>query len=43
MARGSSLKKNDVITVDIIDITDLGFGVAKHGGIVIFCAGYRAG
>ena len=36
MARGSSLKKNDEITVDIIDITDLGFGVAKHCGIVIF-------
>ncbi|MBR2466532.1 MAG: 23S rRNA (uracil(1939)-C(5))-methyltransferase RlmD [Clostridia bacterium] len=30
------LKKNDVLTVDIIDITDLGFGVAKIGGAVIF-------
>lgn len=31
-----NLKKNDVLTVDIIDITDLGFGVAKVGGAVIF-------
>lgn len=31
-----SFKKNDVLTVDICDITDLGFGVAKSGGAVIF-------
>ena len=30
------LKKNDVLTVDIEDITDLGFGVARYGGMVIF-------
>ena len=31
-----SLKKNDVITSEIIDITNLGFGVAKVDGKVIF-------
>lgn len=31
-----NLKKNDVLTTDIIDITDLGFGVAKVDGAVIF-------
>ena len=30
------LKKNDVLTVKIEDITNLGFGVARHGGEVIF-------
>ena len=30
------LKKNDVITTEIIDITNLGFGVAKVDGAVIF-------
>lgn len=30
------IKKNDVIDVEIIDITNLGFGVAKQGGAVIF-------
>lgn len=30
------LKKNDVIAVHIVDITDLGFGVAKTDGAVIF-------
>lgn len=30
------LKKNDVLNVKICDITDLGFGVAKVGGAVIF-------
>lgn len=32
------LKKNDSLTVKIEDITNLGFGVAKHGGEVIFVA-----
>ena len=30
------LKKNDIITAKIEDITNLGFGVAKHLGAVIF-------
>ena len=30
------LKKNQILDVDIIDITNLGFGVAKVGGEVIF-------
>ena len=30
------LKKNDVLTLDIIDVTNLGFGVARHEGEVIF-------
>ncbi len=30
------MKKNDILTVKIIDITNLGFGVARHGGEVIF-------
>ncbi len=29
-------KKNDVVRVDIVDITDLGFGVARLDGIVTF-------
>lgn len=31
-----NLRKNDVVTSEIIDITNLGFGVAKVDGIVIF-------
>ena len=31
-----NLKKNDLLTVDICDITNLGFGVAKVDGAVIF-------
>lgn len=34
-----SLKKNDVFTSEIIDITNLGFGVAKHEGAVVFVSG----
>ena len=30
------LKKNDIITLKIEDITNLGFGVARHEGIVVF-------
>ena len=37
-AKTMSLKKNGYLTVDIEDITDLGFGVAKHEGIVVFVA-----
>ena len=32
------LKKNDIITAEIVDITNLGFGVAKVDGAVIFVA-----
>ena len=32
------IKKNDVLTVKIEDITNLGFGVAKYDGQVIFIA-----
>ncbi len=31
-------KKNDIATVEITDITDLGFGVGRLGGIVVFVA-----
>lgn len=33
------LKKNDIITEEILDITNLGFGVAKRDGQVIFISG----
>ena len=32
-------KKNDVIELEITDITNLGFGVAKHAGEVVFVSG----
>ena len=34
-----SLKKNDILDLDIIDMTNLGFGVAKHEGQVVFISG----
>ncbi len=34
-----SLKKNDVFVAEIIDITNLGFGVAKIDGQVVFVSG----
>ena len=34
-----SLKKNDVFTSEIVDITNLGFGVAKQDGAVVFISG----
>ena len=37
------LKKNDVFTAEIIDITNLGFGVAKIDGQVIFISGAVTG
>ena len=37
------LKKNDVFTSEIIDITNLGFGVAKHDGAVVFVSGAVTG
>ncbi len=32
------LKKNDTIRLDIVDITNLGFGVGRHEGQVVFVA-----
>ncbi len=37
------LNKNDILTLEIIDINNLGFGVAKHLGQVIFVAGAVSG
>ena len=37
------LKKNDLLTLEITDITNLGFGVAKHGGEVLFISGAVTG
>ena len=33
------LKKNDIFVSEIIDITNLGFGVAKVDGAVVFVSG----
>ncbi len=33
------LKKNDIFNLEIFDITNLGFGVGKHDGEVIFVSG----
>ena len=32
------LKKNDVINLKIEDLTNLGFGVGRHNGAVVFVA-----
>jgi len=37
------LKKNDIITLKIEDITNLGFGVGRHCGAVIFVSGAVTG
>ena len=37
------LKKNQTIELDIIDITNLGFGVGKHEGEVVFVSGAVTG
>ncbi len=37
------LKKNDILTLDITDITNLGFGVGRHMGEVIFISGAVTG
>ena len=36
MGKENAVKKNSIHTLDIEDITDLGFGVAKLDGIVVF-------
>ena len=33
------LRKNDVFTAEIVDITNLGFGVCKKDGQVVFVSG----
>ena len=37
------LKKNDVITLNIEDLTNLGFGVGKVNGAVVFVSGAVTG
>ncbi len=37
------LKKNDILDLDITDMTNLGFGVARHDGQVIFVSGGVSG
>ncbi len=37
------IKKNDILDLEIIDITNLGFGVAKPDGAVIFISGALPG
>ena len=37
------LKKNDILTLETVDITNLGFGVAKKDGEVIFISGSAPG
>ncbi len=37
------LKKNDIITLDITDMNNLGSGVGRHGGVVVFVRGAVAG
>ena len=37
------MQKNDVVTLEITDINNLGFGVGRHGGIVVFVAGAVSG
>ena len=43
MKKQAVLKKNDVITLKIEDITNLGFGVGKHSGAVVFVSGAVTG
>jgi len=38
-----TLKKNDIITLEISSITNLGFGVGRHEGLVIFVSGAVTG
>ena len=37
------LKKNDILTLEITDITNLGFGVARHDGKIVFVSGAVSG
>ena len=38
MGKKTNFQKNQIITLDIDDITDLGFGVGRVGGAVVFVA-----
>ena len=33
------LKKNEMITVTVTDMNDLGYGIARHEGMVVFIDG----
>ena len=37
------IKKNDIIKLEITSITNLGFGVGRHEGLVIFVSGAVTG
>ena len=37
------MKKNDIVTIEITDINNLGHGVGRHDGVVIFVAGGVSG
>ena len=37
------IKKNDIIKLEINSITNLGFGVSRHEGLVIFVSGAVTG
>ena len=43
LKKTKSLSKNDIITLEIEDITNLGFGVGKHEGAVVFVSGAVTG
>ena len=43
MKKSVTLSKNDILTLEIEDITNLGFGVGKHEGAVIFVSGAVTG
>lgn len=37
------MQKNEIITLEITDINNLGYGVGRHGGVVVFVAGAVSG
>ena len=37
------MQKNEIITLDITDINNLGYGVGRHEGVVVFVAGAVSG
>lgn len=37
------MKKNDIVTIEITDINNLGHGVGRHEGVVVFVAGGVSG
>ena len=38
-----TMNKNDIITLKITDINNLGYGVGRHDGVVVFVAGSVSG